>query len=259
MTVHNTLAGRIALVTGASGGLGGQFARTLAGAGATVLVASRRIEKLQDLTAEIAASGGVAHPFEMDVRQTASIETAVARMEAEIGPIDILVNNSGVTSTERMHQVTEAEFAYVFETNVRGALFTAKEVGARMIARAKAAPGKANNGRVINIASIAGIRTIAQVGVYGMSKAAVVHMTKSLALEWGRFNINTNAICPGYIDTDMTHDFWKTPQGQKMIEALPRRRVGSPSDLDALILLLAGDASGIINGAVITADDGFTV
>jgi len=113
-------------------------------------------------------------------------------------------------------------------------------------------------GRIINIASAAGLRPLAQISVYSMSKAGVIHMTRAMALEWGRYNINVNALCPGYIETEINRDYWNTDGGRKLLGMLPRRRVGKPEDLDGLILLLASDRSGFVNGAVIAADDGLT-
>ena len=126
-----------------------------------------------------------------------------------------------------------------------------------MIARAKEEPHR--SARIINISSMAGVRVLAQIGVYAMSKAAVVHMTKAMALEWGRYNINCNAICPGYIETELNAEHWRTEAGQKLVQMLPRRRVGKPEDLDGVLLLLASDLSDFVNGAVITADDGFAL
>lgn len=260
MSYQIDLSGRVALVTGASSGLGAQFARTLAGAGAAVVLASRRVDKLQDLRAQIEAHGGAAHVVALDVTDKASIAAAVAHAETEVGPIDILVNNSGVSTTQRIQDVTEADFDFIFDTNVRGAFFVAQEVGKRMLARARgAAPGTYVGGRIINIASMAGLKVLPQIGVYCMSKAAVVQMTKALAVEWGKFGINVNAICPGYIDTEINHHHWETEQGQKLIGMLPRKRVGQPQDLDALVVMLASAESHFINGAVIAADDGFAV
>ena len=260
MTYSIDLSGRVALVTGASGGLGAQFARTLAAAGAGVVLASRRMEKLKDLRARIEGEGGDAHVVECDVTDVQSIKAAVAHAETEMGSIDILVNNSGVSTTQRIQDVGEDDYDFIFDTNVRGAFFMAQEVGKRMIARAKgAAPGSFTGGRIINIASMAGLKVLPQIGVYCMSKAAVIQMTKAMALEWGRFGINVNAICPGYIDTEINHHHWQTEQGQKLVQMLPRKRVGQPQDLDALIVLLASGQSHFINGAVIAADDGFGV
>ncbi len=252
------LSGRVAIVTGASGGLGAQFARTLSRAGAAVVLASRRIEKLKELRAQIEAEGGAAHVVALDVTDHASIKSAVAHAETEVGPIDILVNNSGVSTTQRIQDVSEEDIDFTFNTNVKGAFFVAQEVGKRMLARARgAAPGTYAGGRIINIASMAGLRVLPQIGVYSMSKAAVVQMTRAMALEWGRFGINVNAICPGYIDTEINHHHWETEQGKKLVQMLPRKRIGKPEDLDALLVMLASGESHFVNGAVIAADDGF--
>jgi NAD(P)-dependent dehydrogenase (short-subunit alcohol dehydrogenase family) len=252
------LSGRIALVTGASSGLGTQFARTLARAGAAVVLASRRTERLKELRAEIEAEGGDAHVVELDVTRVDSIRSAVAHAETEVGSIDILVNNSGVSTTQRIQDVSEDDFDFVFDTNVRGAFFVAQEVGKRMLARSKgAAPGSFTGGRIINIASVGGLRVLPQIGPYCMSKAAVIQMTRAFAMEWGRFGINVNAICPGYIDTEINHRHWQSEQGQKLVQMLPRKRVGQARDLDALLVMLASDQSDFINGSIISADDGF--
>ncbi len=254
------LSGRVALVTGASGGLGEQFAKTLAKAGAAVVLASRRTDRLMSLRAHIEAEGGAAHAVALDVTDLASIKAAVAHAETEVGPIDILINNSGVSTTQRLQDVREEDFDHIFSTNTRGAFFTAQEVAKRMIARAQgAAPGSWVGGRIVNIASMAGLKVLPQIGVYCMSKAAVVQMTKAMAVEWGRYGINVNAICPGYIDTEMNHAHWQTEQGQKLISMLPRKRVGTPADLDALLVMLCAPESHFVNGAVIAADDGFAV
>ncbi|WP_348689984.1 SDR family oxidoreductase [Acidovorax soli] len=254
------LSGRVALVTGASSGLGAQFARTLARAGAGVVLASRRLEKLKELRARIEGEGGDAHVVELDVTDHDSIKAAVAHAETEMGSIDILVNNSGVSTTQRIQDVTPEDYDFIFDTNVKGAFFVAQEVGKRMLARSRgAAPGSFTGGRIINIASMAGLKVLPQIGAYCMSKAAVVQMTRAMALEWGRYGINVNAICPGYIDTEINHHHWQTEQGKKLMDMLPRKRVGQPQDLDALLVMLASDQSHFVNGAVIAADDGFGV
>jgi NAD(P)-dependent dehydrogenase (short-subunit alcohol dehydrogenase family) len=251
------LNGRIAMVTGASSGLGARFAKVLAKNGAQVVLASRRVERLKELRAEIEAEGGAAHVVALDVTDVASIREAIARAESEAGPIDILVNNSGVSTTHRLADISPEDYDFTFNTNTRGSFFVAQEVGKRMIARAKASANGGPPARIINIASMAGLKVLAQIGVYAMSKAAVVHMTKSMALEWGRYNINVNAICPGYITTELNEHHWETEGGRKLVQMMPRKRVGNPSDLDGLLLLLASEDSGFINGAVIAADDGF--
>ena len=215
MSYSIDLSGRVALVTGASSGLGAQFAQTLARAGAAVVLAGRRIERLKTLRAEIEADGGDAHVVELDVTDHDSIKAAVAHAETEMGAIDILVNNSGVSTTQKLVDVTEDDYDFIFDTNTKGAFFVAQEVGKRMLARARgAAPGTFTGGRIVNIASMAGLKVLGQIGVYCMSKAAVIHMTRAMALEWGRFGINVNAICPGYIDTEINHHHWQTERAR---------------------------------------------
>ena len=174
MSYSLDLSGRVALVTGASSGLGAQFARTLAGAGAAVVLASRRVEMLKTLRADIEAEGGDAHVVSLDVTSRKSIDNAIAATEKDVGPIDILVNNSGVSTTQRLVDVKEEDFDFVFDTNVRGAFFVAQAVGTRMLARSKGlAPGTFAGGRIINIASMAALRVLPQIGIYCMSKAAI--------------------------------------------------------------------------------------
>ena len=258
MAYQIDLAGRVALVTGASSGLGAQFARTLAAAGAGVVLAARRLERLKTLRAEIEANDGDAHVVEMDVTDHDSIRAAIAHAETETGTIDILVNNSGVGKTQKLTDVTPEDYDFVMNTNARGAFFVAQEVAKRMIARSKgAAPGTFTGGRLVNIASVAGLRAFGQIGAYAMSKAAVIHMTKAMALEWGRYGINVNALCPGYIDTEINHHQWATEAGQKLIQMLPRKRVGKPEDLDVVLMMRCSNQSHFVNGAVIAADDGF--
>lgn len=260
MSYSINLEGRVALITGASSGLGAQFAKTLSKAGACVVLAGRRVERLKDLRAEIEGNGGDAHVVQLDVTDVASIKAAVAHAETEVGTLDILINNSGVSTTQRLTDVSENDYDYVMDTNTRGAFFVAQEVGKRMLARARgAAPGTFIGGRIVNVASMAGLRVLGQIGVYAMSKAAVIHMTRAMALEWGKYGINVNAICPGYIDTEINHHHWSTEQGQKLVELLPRKRVGQPKDLDTALLMLCANESHFINGAVIQADDGFGV
>jgi NAD(P)-dependent dehydrogenase (short-subunit alcohol dehydrogenase family) len=255
MSQHIELGGKVAFVTGASSGLGAQFAKTLAAQGARVVLASRRTERLKELRAEIESEGGSAEVVTLDVTNMDSIRAAVARAETEAGPIDILVNNSGVGGTQKLLEATPEDFDFIFNTNTKGAFFVAQEVAKRMILRAKADPTR--QARIINIASMAGLRVLSKIGVYCMSKAAVVHMTKAMALEWGQYNINTTAICPGYIRTEINDKQLDSESGQKLMQMLPRKRVGQPSDLDGLILYLASNQSHFVNGSVIAADDGF--
>ena len=227
MGIEVNFEGKIALITGASSGLGARFAKVLAQAGAQVVLASRRTERLKELRAEIEADGGAAHVVSLDVTDFASIKSAIAHAETEAGPIDILVNNSGVSTTQRLVDVTPEDYSFVMDTNLRGSFFVAQQTAKRMIARAK-------------------------------GKAGMVHMTRAMAVEWGKYGINTNAICPGYISTEINEDYFATEQGKKLIEMLPNKRPGKPEDLDGLLLLLAGEDSHFINGAIISADGGMS-
>jgi NAD(P)-dependent dehydrogenase (short-subunit alcohol dehydrogenase family) len=260
MAYEIDLSGRVAFVTGASSGLGAQFAKTLARAGAGVVMAARRIDRLKGLRAEIEAEGGDAHVVGLDVTDPVSIAAAVAHAETEMGAIDILVNNAGVSATHKLVDVTPEDYDFVMDTNTRGAFFVAQAVARRMIARAKGeAPGTYTGGRIVNVASMAGLRVLGKIGVYAMSKAAVVHMTRAMALEWGRYDINVNALCPGYIDTEINHHHWQTEAGQKLVSMLPRKRVGQPEDLDPVLVMLCAKESHFVNGAIVAADDGFGV
>jgi NAD(P)-dependent dehydrogenase (short-subunit alcohol dehydrogenase family) len=251
------LTEKIALVTGASSGLGAQFARVLAANGALVVLAARRVERLKELRAEIESQGGAADVVPLDVGDLESIEAAVAKIEAENGPIDILVNNAGVSTVGRLTDVTPLDYDFMFDTNVKGAFFMAQAVARRMINRAKRQQDF--RGRIVNIASVAAFKVVSQIGVYCMTKAAVLHMTRAQASEWGRYGINVNAICPGYIRTEINEGHWDTEAGQKLVQMLPRRRVGEASDIDSALLMLVADESQFINGAVIAVDDGLSV
>ena len=197
-----------------------------------MVLAGRRIERLKALRADIEAAGGDAHVVTMDVTDPQDIKAAVAHAETEMGTIDILVNNSGVSTTQKLVDVTPDDYDFVMDTNTRGAFFVAQEVGKRMIARAKgAAPGTFTGGRIVNVASMAGLKVLGQIGVYAMSKAAVIHMTRAMALEWGRFGINVNAICPGYVDTEINHHHWETEAGRQAgrdAAEKARRQAGRP-------------------------------
>ncbi len=254
------LSGRVAFVTGASGSLGTEFAKTLASAGAAVVLAGRRVERLKALRAEIEAEGGDAHVVTLDVTDHASIKSAVAHAETEVGTIDILVNNSGVSTTQRIEDISQEDFDYVMDINTKGAFFVAQEVGKRMLGRATGcAPGTFTGGRIVNIASVAGLKVQSKIGLYCISKAAVVHMTRAMALEWGKHGINVNAICPGYIDSENNHHHWATEAGQKLVSTLPRKRIGQPADLNAVLMMLCSNQSHFVNGAIIQADDGLSL
>mgnify|MGYP000261049123 CR=1 FL=1 len=255
------LSGRVALVTGASSGLGAQFARTLSRAGAAVVLASRRVEKLKELRAEIEGEGGDAHVVALDVTSRESIQAAVARAETEVGSIDILVNNSGVSTTQRVQDVTEDDYDFVFDTNVKGSFFVAQEVGKRMLARAKGAAPGTFSGRIINIASIAGLggnppwmQTIA----YNTSKGAVVNFTRALACEWGQFGITVNAIAPGFFPSKMSQGLIDTVGSDAMAKQAPLQRLGDEQDLMGATLLFASAAGKHISGQILAVDGGLS-
>jgi NAD(P)-dependent dehydrogenase (short-subunit alcohol dehydrogenase family) len=246
------LSGRVALVTGASSGLGARFARVLAANGAAVALTARRTERLETLAAALRADGAQAIALPLDITSVQAIRAVAANVELQLGPIGVLVNNAGISRQARLDDITEDDYDAVLDTNLKGAFFMAQAAAAQMI-RAKI------EGRIINIASIAGQRAIGQLSTYGISKAGMIQMTHAMAREWGRYGINTNAICPGYIATEISAEYLLTEPGRKWVASLPRRRMGDPADLDALLLLLAsGQESRFMNGSIIAADDGFT-
>ena len=257
MALSVNLKEKVAFVSGASSGIGARCALVLAAAGANVVLAARRVSRLKELRAEIESGGGAAHATRLDVTDLESVRSAVAEAESQCGPLDILINNSGVGEAQLLADVQEDDFDRLFDTNVRGAFFLAQAVGRRMIEHSRTNSGF--RGRIVNVASVAGLRPVSRLGAYGMTKAAVIQMTRAQALEWGRFGINVNAICPGYVRTEMNEGVWDTEAGQRLIQSLPRQRVGTVEDLDSLVLLLSSDESEMINGAVISIDDGMAL
>jgi NAD(P)-dependent dehydrogenase (short-subunit alcohol dehydrogenase family) len=242
------LSGKVALVTGASSGLGVHFAHCLGAAGASVVLAARRAERLASLQAELGKKGVKATAVDLDVQSGASITSA---LEAT-GPLDIVVNNAGISIVKPALDMPEEDWDAVVDTNLRGAWLVAQGAAKRWVATKR--PGV-----IVNIASILGLRTIGQVAPYNASKAGLIHLTQVLAMEWARHNIRVNAICPGYIETEMNGDFWKTPGGQRLIERIPQRRIGQPGHLDGALLLLASEAGTFMTGSVLTVDGGHTV
>ncbi|MGJ4993852.1 SDR family NAD(P)-dependent oxidoreductase [Bradyrhizobium sp. HKCCYLR20261] len=240
----------VILITGASQGLGRQFARVLSAHGAAVALAARQTGKLKALEEEIKAKGGRAAAVEMDVTSNASIAKALDAAEAALGPVTVLINNAGIAAEKLAVEQSEADWDAVIGANLKGAYFAATEVARRMIARK--APGN-----IINIASVLGFSVVKFVSPYAISKAGVVQATKALALELAANNIRVNALAPGYIDTDINRDVWETPAGEKLIKRIPQRRVGHESDLDGAIMLLASNASRYMTGSVVTVDGGF--
>lgn len=240
------LRGKRALVTGASSGLGAHFAQRLAAQGAEVVLAARRVEALRDVARQLEPYGR-AQCVALDVTDAASR----AAMVAEAGPIDILINNAGLVRESAALKHTEADWDLVLDTNLKGMFFVAQALAAGMRER--------GGGSIVNIASVLGLRQAGGVVSYAVSKAGVVQLTQTLALEWARHGIRVNAIAPGYIDTELNRDFWQTDAGRALISRIPQRRLGQLADLDGPLLLLASDASRYMTGAVIAVDGGHLV
>lgn len=243
------LTGKTALVTGASGGLGLHFAKVLAAHGAAVILSARRLAVLDQACGEIRAAGGAARALEMDVSSAGSVTAAFATLE---DGLDILVNNAGVTTTQRAQDLEEAVWDKILDTNLKGAFLVAQAA-----ARGMKASGR--GGAIINIASILGLRVAGGVSPYAASKAGLIQLTKALALEWARDRIRVNALCPGYIETDLNRDFFASDAGQALIKRIPQRRLGKPEELDGALLLLCSDAGAYITGAEIPVDGGHLV
>ena len=243
------LSGRTAFITGATSGLGRHFAHVLAGAGAAVGLAGRRADRLAEVKAEIEAKGGRAATVELDVTDASAMAPALDRIEAALGPIDILVNNAGLSVLGLSVEIAPEAFDKVLATNLRAPFLLATEVGRRMIA------GK-RGGRIVNIASIGAYRVLPGVTPYCISKAGVAMMTQCLAREWARKGINVNALCPGFIETELNDEWFASDKGKAQIDGFPRKRLAQETDLDGMLLLLASDASRAITGSLLTIDDG---
>jgi NAD(P)-dependent dehydrogenase (short-subunit alcohol dehydrogenase family) len=243
------LEGRTALVTGASSdGFGAHFARVLANAGAEIVLAARRRDRIERLALDLGRNGAKARCVTMDVTDTGSVAAALA----EAGPVDILVNNAGTTHGARLLDQTEYDYDRVINTNMKGAWTVATQVARQM------RDGDIK-GSIINIASITGLRPADAIAPYAISKAALIQMTRQMGLELARYGIRVNALAPGYFSTDLNRDFFETDAGKKMIARVPMRRLGHYEDLDGPLLLLASDASRFMTGAVIPVDGGHLV
>ena len=246
------LGGQVALVTGASSGIGRHLADLLAAAGAKVALAARRVDRLAEAARDIEAAGGECLPIACDVTMSDSIAAAVNTAETELGPLTILVNNAGVVVSKPVLQHTEAEWDYVVDTNLKGAWLTAREFAEHLVVRQRP-------GRIVNIASVLGVRTIARVPSYCAAKAGLIHLTHVLAMELARHGILVNAIASGYVETDFNREFLRSEAGKKLEARIPLRRVGRPDDLDGAMLLVASPAGAYITGAVIAVDGGHGV
>ncbi|MZR13423.1 SDR family oxidoreductase [Maritimibacter sp. DP07] len=241
------LAGKTALVTGASSGLGAHFAELLAGQGVAVTIAARRVDRLAALSERIVGDGGDVTAIEMDVANPASVANA---QEGRV--FDMVINNAGSTVSAPAFEHRAADIDAIIDTNLKGAFHVSRVTASAMIA-AKA-PGS-----IVNVASILGIRVASHVSAYAASKAGLMQLTRSLALEWARHGIRVNALCPGYIETDLNRDFFATEAGEALIRRVPQRRLGQPSDLDGPLLLLLSSLGGFMTGSEIVADGGHLV
>ncbi len=241
-----TLKGKRALVTGGSSGLGLHFAGVLAEASAEVTLAARRLDKVEAEADALAQAGHRADAVALDVTDPSSVAAAFAGRA-----YDVVINNAGVSGEGSALEMDVADFQAVIDTNLTG-VFAVAQAAARGMA-------EHGGGSIVNIASILGLRVAGHVSAYTASKAAVVQLTKALALEWARHGVRVNALCPGYIETPINADFFSTDAGQALIRRIPQRRLGQPGDLDAPLLLLASDASAYMTGSVVAVDGGHLV
>ena len=247
------LKGRTCLITGASSGLGAHFSRTLSAAGARVVLAARRLDRVQDLAKEIRATGNEAFPVAMDVSDEKSVTAAFDAAETAFGPVDTIIANAGVSAPGRSTEISIESMRSVLDTNVLGVLLTAREGARRMIA---AGSRDDRRGRILLIGSITAEMTGQGETIYGASKAAVAHMGRNLAKEWARLGVNVNVIQPGYIQTELSGDWFKSEAGLAQISGFNRRRLQPVSSLDAPLLYLCSDESAYTTGGLFTIDDG---
>lgn len=246
------LSGKSAIVTGAGSGLGRHFALTLARAGAKVAVIGRLLDPLTKLAADIEAFDGRAVPIKADVRNQASIRRAIEAAETELGAIGILVNNAGTTVGKPMLDQTEEDWDIVMDTNLKGAWLVAQETARHMVRLG-------HGGSIVNIASVLGLKAASHVPAYAASKAGLIHLTRSMALELAAHKIRVNAICPGYFPSDMTKGFLSTAQGDKIIRRIPQRRIGNLADLEGPLLLLSSEAGAYLTGSLLVVDGGLSL
>ena len=244
------LDGRTALVTGASSGLGRHFARTLAAHGASVVLAARRVDRLEVLASEIGEGGAAAYPVRMDVTDARSVEAGFDAVRETLGaPPDVLVNNSGIARPASTLDVTEDDWAEVVGTNLEGAWRVAQGAARRMVDAGRP-------GAIINVLSILAFGVAGGLGPYAASKAGLLQLTRTMAMELARHRVRVNAIAPGYVLTEMNRGYFASDAGKAMAKRIPQRRIGDPSELDGALLLLASDASSYMTGSTIVVDGG---
>jgi NAD(P)-dependent dehydrogenase (short-subunit alcohol dehydrogenase family) len=252
VSLHVDLTGEVALVTGASSGLGLHMARTLARAGAAVVLAARRLERVEAEARALEAEGRRAIGLPLDVTDPPSVAAAFARTREVLGTPTVLVANAGIAHTDRALELDPATFRSVLATDLEGAFLVA-QAAARAMVEAKL------GGSIVTVASILGLRVAGGVAAYAAAKAGLVHLTRALALEWARFGIRVNALAPGYIETDLNRAFFASEAGRAMVARIPQRRLGRVEDLDGPLLLLASNASAYMTGTVLVVDGGHLV
>ena len=247
------LNGKVAVVTGGTKGLGYGIVMVFAYHGAKVVIASRHQEDCDVVAAEVAAMGGEAMGIKADVQNVEEIQNLVDRTVEKYGRLDIMVNNAGVAVTRRLTDMTEADYERVIDSNLKSVYFGAQIAAKQMIAQGE-------GGKIINMCSIGGIKGNNQLSIYGASKAGAINLTKSMAWEWGRYGINVNAICPGYVKTDLNAEQLENPQFKdKVLKGIPLRRFGTVQEIAALTLFLASDCCNMLTGEYIVADMGATL
>lgn len=253
MSTLFSLKGKVVLVTGASSGLGAHFAQVVSGAGAKVVIAARRVERLQALAEQLRAQGGEVIAVALDVTSRASVEAAFELAQQTFGVVDVVINNAGVGGAVKALEVTEQDWSTMISTNLDGVWRVAQCAAQRMAKEGK-------GGSIINIASILGERVGTGLSHYCAAKAGVLQLTKALALEFARYDIRVNAIAPGYFQTEMNDGYFNSEKGQAYIKsAVPMRKLGQLEQLDGPLLLLASAAGSFMTGATLAVDGGHLV
>ncbi|WP_343229085.1 glucose 1-dehydrogenase [Rhizobium setariae] len=249
MALFEDISGKTALVTGASGGLGLHFATLLASQGAHVILAARNVTAIEENALAIRTRGGSAEAIALDVTVSNGVEQLFASIDREV---DIVVNNAGISGGAAVIDQSEADFDAVIDTNLKGVFLVAQAAARRM-------RDQGHGGTIVNIASILGLRVIGHLAAYAASKAAVIQLTKSMALEWARHGIRVNALCPGYIETPINRDFFQSEAGKALVNRIPSRRLGLPEELDGPLLLLCSKAGSYMTGSALVVDGGHLV
>jgi len=247
-----TLAGHTALLTGANGSLGRHFAQTLAKAGASVAVTARSVDSLATVHASLETLGARVASIALDVTDPDSVHAAFDRASSALGAVTIVVNNAGIAITKPLLEHTEDDWRQVIDVNLNGAWRVAQTAARQMVAHGR-------GGSIVNVASILGLRVASQVPSYAAAKAALIQLTRAMALELARHRIRVNALAPGYVETGMNREFFASDVGQALIKRIPQRRIGTPDELDGALLLLASDAGSYMTGSVLAVDGGHLV